>query len=145
MYENRILTGEGKETHIFRTPTTCIFVILLVCFFHYKHSKMNEYCWWAVKDCSTINKWAVSGKKVPSSMHKMCEFTSSGTCARSPSDLCSLLIHSLVSNDSGSRQQRPRSDCTSVQSDLGLRCPCMPQRHAFAWHSSNQTDGQILT
>ena len=56
--------------------------------------------------------------------------------AHAYSDICSPLIHSIVSNDSISGQWRPRSDCASgqwrpwsdcadAQSDLGLRCPHM--------------------
>ena len=33
------------------------------------------------------------------------------TCAKSHPGICSPLIHSIVSNDSVSRQQRPWSDC----------------------------------
>ena len=39
--------------------------------------------------------------------------------------ICSPLIHSVVSNDSGSGQRRPWSDCADAQADLGLRCPHM--------------------
>ena len=41
--------------------------------------------------------------------------------------ICSPLIHSVVSNDSGSGQWRPWSDCADAQADLGLRCPHMPE------------------
>ena len=37
--------------------------------------------------------------------------------------LCSLFIHSVVTNDSVSRKWRPWSDCVDVQADLGLQCP----------------------
>ena len=42
--------------------------------------------------------------------------------ARSHSGCCSPLIHSMVSNDSGSGHWRPWSDSTSLHSDLGLCC-----------------------
>ena len=38
-----------------------------------------------------------------------------------------LFIDFVVSNGSVSRQWRPRSDCASAQSDLGLHCPYMPE------------------
>ena len=40
---------------------------------------------------------------------------------------CSPLIHSIVSNDYVSRQQRPGSDCTDVQADLDFSCPHIPE------------------
>ena len=40
-------------------------------------------------------------------------------------------LHSFMSNDSLSRQRRPRSDCAFAQSDLGLRCPHMIRRHIW--------------
>ena len=40
-------------------------------------------------------------RKVPSSMRKMCGFSSSCACARSYPGLCSPLTHSVISNDSG--------------------------------------------
>ena len=42
-------------------------------------------------------------------------------------------IYSWVSTGSVSRHWRPWSDCADAQSDLGLRCPHMPQRHFFTW------------
>ena len=53
---------------------------------------------------------------VPTSMRKMCGFTSSCACARSHQGLWSLLIQYIVSNDSGSGQRSPRSDCPSEPS-----------------------------
>ena len=47
------------------------------------------------------------------------------------------LTHSIVSNDTGSRQRRSWSNCARAQSDLGLRCPQMSRRHIFAWCASN--------
>ena len=46
--------------------------------------------------------------------------------AQSHSRICSLLIHSVMSSDSVSGRQRPRSDCADAQADLGLRFPHMP-------------------
>ena len=69
-------------------------------------------------------------------MCKMCRFRLSCTWAKSHLGLCSPLIRFIVSNDSISRQQRPRSDCAYAQSDLGLRCPCMPIRHILTWFGS---------
>ena len=48
---------------------------------------------------------------------------STETCTTSPSGICSSLKHSIMSNDSVYRQQRPWSDCTFVQSDQSLCCP----------------------
>ena len=42
-----------------------------------------------------------------------------------------LSIDTIVSNDSVSGQQRPRSDCASAQSDRGHCCLHMLQRHTF--------------
>ena len=61
------------------------------------------------------------------SLHKMCRFTSSYTCAQSHPGMCSPLKHSAVTIDSVNRQRRPWSDCTNVQSHLGLCCPAMPK------------------
>ena len=49
----------------------------------------------------------------------------SRACAKAHQSICSPFIHSVVSSDSVSGQQRPRSDCADAQSDLGLRCPHM--------------------
>ena len=45
--------------------------------------------------------------------------------AHAYSDICSPLMHSIVSNDYISGQWRPWSDCADARSDLGLRCPHM--------------------
>ena len=37
------------------------------------------------------------------------------------------LKYSMLSNDSVCGQRRPISDCADAQSDLGLRCPHMPE------------------
>ena len=50
--------------------------------------------------------------------------------------ICYQFLHSIVSNDSVSGQQRPRSDCACMQSDMGLRCPYMLWRHIVAWKAS---------
>ena len=55
-------------------------------------------------------------------MRKLSAFTSFCACARSHVDIYSALIHSIVSYDLGSGQQRPISDCADRQSDLGLHC-----------------------
>ena len=52
-------------------------------------------------------------------------------CTKSHLGFSSPLIHSIVSNDSGSRQWRPWSDYSNAQSDLGLCCLHMPWRHIF--------------
>ena len=44
------------------------------------------------------------------------------------------MAHSIVYSDSVSGQRRPRSDCASAQSDLGLCYPHKPRIHIFAWH-----------
>ena len=72
-------------------------------------------------------------RKVPTSMRKMCGFTSYCACTRSYSVVCTALLRSIVANDSCSGQRRPWSD---AQSDLGLRCPLKPQTHICAWHGS---------
>ena len=54
--------------------------------------------------------------KVPSSMRKICGFTSSCTCAKHHQGICSPLTHSTVSNCTfcGQRRQRsPWSDCAN--------------------------------
>ena len=48
-------------------------------------------------------------------------------CKVSSGPLLSIDIYSIVSNNSVSGQWRPRSDCADAQSDLGLRCPHMPE------------------
>ena len=101
---------------------------------HKKLPKRKKNCMVNSKTEQANIIWAASSEKVHSSMHKMCGFQSSCTCAKFHPDLCSPLIHS---NDSGSRQQRPWSDCMNVQSDLGLCCPFMPWRHIFAWRGSS--------
>ena len=65
-------------------------------------------------------------------MRKLCRFTSSCAYARSEPSLFSSMIHSVVSNDSGSVKRRPRSVCTDAQDDLGL-CYQICRRHVFAW------------
>ena len=47
--------------------------------------------------------------------------------AQSHSDICSPLIHYIVSNASVSKQRRAWSDCTNVQADLCLHSPHMPE------------------
>ena len=56
-----------------------------------------------------------------------CRFRSSCECAKYHSSLCSQFIHSVVSNDSVSRQWWPWSDCRFAQLDLGLHCLHMPE------------------
>ena len=68
--------------------------------------------------------WPAPSENVPSSMrdsYLLCE------CAKYYLGLCSLLLHSVVSNDSVSGQGVPRSDCADAQADLGLHCPHMPK------------------
>ena len=59
--------------------------------------------------------------------NKVCGFTSFCTCEKSHPGICSPLKHSVVYNGSVCGQRRPRSDCADAQSDLGLRCPHMPE------------------
>ena len=68
----------------------------------------------------------VKRKRVPSSMRKMCGFTSFCTCAKSHLDICSPLKHSIASNDFDCGQRRSWSDCAHAQADLGLCYPHMP-------------------
>ena len=67
--------------------------------------------------------WTASSEKVPSSMLKMRGFNS---CECRPG-LWSPFIHSVVTEDSAGGQWRPWSDCAYAQSDLGLRCPHLPE------------------
>ena len=55
------------------------------------------------------------------------QIQSSRACAKPHPGICSALIHSIVSNDSVSRQHKPWSDCADAQADRGLRCPYMPE------------------
>ena len=64
---------------------------------------------------------------MPSNVCKMYGFTSSCTCAKYRPGICSLLKHSLVSNNSYCGQLRSWSDCADAQADLGLRCPHSPK------------------
>ena len=80
--------------------------------------------------------WAVSSEEVPPSMRKMCEFTSSCTCAKSHPGICSSLIHTIF-NDSVCGQRSPWSDYAKIQADLGFRCPHMSEdtfSHASSFH-----------
>ena len=52
-----------------------------------------------------------------------CAFTSSCACAKSHPGFCSLLILSMVSNDLGSGQRMPLSDCASARSSLSAYSP----------------------
>ena len=72
-------------------------------------------------------KWAPSSKKMPSNMHKMRRFISSCGCPMYHLGLCSPFIHSVVSNDSVSRQWRPWPDCMDPQADLGLHWLHIPE------------------
>ena len=74
--------------------------------------------------CATC---ATSSENVPSSMRKMCGFTSHCTYAKSHLGICSPLKHSIVSNNSVCGQRRPWSDCADAQADLDLRCPYVPK------------------
>ena len=51
--------------------------------------------------------------------------------AQSHPGICSPLIHSVVSNDSVSGQQRHTSDCACAQSDVGLRYPLHVPKACF--------------
>ena len=60
--------------------------------------------------------WAGSSEKVPLRVQNV------QIHAKSHPQLCSPFIHSVLSNDSVSGQQMPRSDCALAQSDLGICC-----------------------
>ena len=49
-------------------------------------------------------------------------------------------MHSIVSNDSVSRQWRPRSDCADAQANLGICCPHIP-KDMFSHGLFNQLRG----
>ena len=65
--------------------------------------------------------WALSSETVPSSMRKMCRFTSSCTCAKSHPGICSHFKHYIVSTDSVALIRL----CVT-QPDLVIRCRHMP-------------------
>ena len=97
----------------------------------------------------------MSSEKVPSNMRKLCRFSSSCPCAKYHPGLRSPFIHSVVSNYSVSGQWRPWSDCADAQSDLGLRCPHVPE-DTFSygaaqlkirdfWNSSNFSSNFVVS
>ena len=74
---------------------------------------------------------AAPSERMSLSMRKMHRFRFIIACAKSHPGICPPLIHwkywvyylhSIVSNDSVSGQQKPWSDCADAQADLGLRC-----------------------
>ena len=70
------------------------------------------------------NNWVTANEHMPSNMCKMCRFRLSCACAQCiPDRVCSLFIHSVVSNDSFSRQWMVWSECADAHVDLGLCCP----------------------
>ena len=73
--------------------------IQLVCFINKNSLRFRT--------CRVQILWAASIQKVPSSICKMCGFTSSCVYAGSHLGLYSPLILSIVSNDSGSGQRKP--------------------------------------
>ena len=85
--------------------------------------------------------WAALYENVSSGMRQTRSFISSCAFAKYHPGLCSPFIHSVVSNDSVSGQRRPGSDCAYAQSDLGLRCPQLPE-DTF-WHGTAQCDLSI--
>ena len=68
-------------------------------------------------------------ENVPSNTRKMRRLGSSCPCAKYHPGLCSPFMHSVVSNDSVSGQERPWSACADAQADLGLCCPHMPEEY----------------
>ena len=68
--------------------------------------------------------WATPSEKGPSNMAKCTDSDSSHVCAKSHPGICSPLIHSMVSNNSVSRQRRLWSGC-AVWSG--------PLQSAYAW------------
>ena len=66
-------------------------------------------------------------RKTSSIMRKMRRFKPSCTSAEYHSGLCSPFIHSIVFNDSVSREWMPWSDCANAQADLGLLCQHIPE------------------
>ena len=85
-----------------------------------------------------LDIWAASNETVPSNMRNTRRFRSPCACAENhPGLICSLFIHSIVSNDSVSDDEGLDQ---TAQADLGLRCPHMPEdtfSHAAA-HLSNR-------
>ena len=78
--------------------------------------------------------WAGSSEKMPSSMLKMCGFTSSCTCAKSHPGICSPFKQSVVFNDSVCWKRRPWSDCAHVQYDLAFTVrKCLKTQFLMAW------------
>ena len=94
----------------------------------------------SLEDMCTII-WASLAKRGLRTCAKCTDTDLSYACAKSHPDICSPLIHSIVSNDSVSGQRRPWSDCADAQADLGIRCPHMPEtsfrmtRHIFTINS----------
>ena len=83
-------------------------------------------------------------------MRKMCGFASSCACAKSYPCLSSPVIHSVISNDSGSRHRRPWLDCPPPPSEdifsLGgdhLSLLSVPDNRRF-WNCSGRTLWKIV-
>ena len=102
----------------------CIYLYALIRSFIFSVNK--------ILDLKNLYNWAAPCEKVPSNMRKMCILISSCACDKFYPGLCSPLTFSIVSNDYGSGQRRPWSDCAPAQSDLGHCCLRMPRRHIFA-------------
>ena len=64
---------------------------------------------------------------MPLSMRKTADSYLSHACAKPHPGICFQVIHSIVSNNSVSGQQRHRSDCAGALADLGLKCLHMPE------------------
>ena len=99
------------------------------------HISCWTFCWFPaqIKFIMLWSNWdgsalvpAESRENVPTTMRKMCAFTSSYPCAKSHPGIFYPLKHYIVANYSDCGQRMPWSDCAGAQSDLGLRSPHMP-------------------
>ena len=90
---------------------------------------LQRYLYWSVgmKGLKHLIKWIAASEKVPPDMRKIYRFRLSCACAKYHSDLCSPFIHSVVFNDSVSRQRRSWSDCADAQADLALAVRICPE------------------
>ena len=113
---------------------------------HFVHTRRHVFAWCGLFEVCSIyaiirsqkltNRWKqICFLLVGPRKAKMClracikctDLDSSHACAKYHLGTCSQFMHSIVSNDSGSGQQRPWSAYADAQADLGLCCPHMPE------------------
>ena len=76
---------------------------------------------------SIYNIWCTTHKKGPYAFWGQCRSRSPCASMQSNMDTFCSSTNTTVSTDSVRGQQRPRSACTYVQADQGLRCPQIVQ------------------